>query len=130
MTFRAKKVIGDGWVFDQFHGQEKHLIGAYNDTGLLLGMCVYGPARDKIDGFGSELYAINIPQAYQGKGLGRQMVEYVKQDLRSSRKESFYLWCTADNQRAKLFYESLGFKKLSGEKIEQGLVHVSYGLNL
>lgn len=60
---------------------------------------------------GIELERIYVRAHYQGKQIGRQMLEKVKELARSQNKEYLWLGVWEENTRAIRFYENLGFTR-------------------
>lgn len=76
----------------------------------IVGFAQCGPNREsKIDSaFEGELYGIYLLCEWQGKGLGKQLVQAVSRFLLSHRLESMIVWVLASNQPACIFYKALG----------------------
>ena len=76
-----------------------------------------------------ELYAIYILKEYQGKGIGRLLVQSVVDDLKDKNLNSMLIWAIEENPACR-FYETLGGKKIDTEEIEiagKKLSEVAYG---
>lgn len=49
-------------------------------------------------------------------GVGRKLVEYVKNDLKNKNKTKMVIWCLEKNENARKFYEKMGGTLLPDEK--------------
>ncbi len=85
--------------------------------------------KEKFDGYDGELYAIYILQDYQGRGIGRKLVEPVVDELVRNGINSMLVWVLEGNG-AKHFYEKLGGEKIDTADITIGgaeLKETAYG---
>ena len=64
----------------------------------------------------SEIIAIYVDCDKLGNGIGRRLVEYVKNDLKNKNKAKMVIWCLEKNQNARKFYEKIGGNLISDEK--------------
>lgn len=102
---------------------------AEDPSGKIVGFAQAGPARELLPPYKGELYAIYILQSYQGKGIGKQLVQAVAQELQQKGIGSFYVWVLTENP-FKDFYESIGGKQLGTKPLEIGgerLEMIAYG---
>ena len=75
------------------------------------------------------LYAFRIHENHQGKGLGKQLLKYVIDNLTQNGYYEITVGVEDDNERAKHIYNSFGFDKIvsriqeeyQGEKYEYNL---------
>ncbi|MFH0728119.1 MAG: GNAT family N-acetyltransferase [Pseudomonadota bacterium] len=91
--------------------QEAELIYvAENDTGIV-GFFALGPCRDLgIDSpTTGEVYALYLTPEYWRKGIGRVMSCEADKILKSMGYSHIVLWVFEGNQRARIFYEAMGF---------------------
>lgn len=98
----------------------------------IVGFAQGGPNRDlETDGdYAGELYGIYLLQTWQGRGLGRQLVQAVARFLLSHGLESMIVWTLANNLQACSFYQVLGGNFVREREIEiQGcrMTEASYG---
>ena len=63
----------------------------------------------------SEIIALYVDYDNLGSGIGRKLVEYVMNDLRSKNKTKMIIWCLEKNENGRKFYEKMG-GKLSQEE--------------
>lgn len=78
------------------------------DGETVMGFTAYGPCRDQdLPGWG-EVRAIYVLRAYQGRGVGRRLMEAALEQLSSYPKVA--LWVLKGNERAIGFYEHQGFR--------------------
>ena len=102
------------------------------ESDAIVGFAQCGPNRDlEIDGaYTGELYGIYLLIEWQGKGLGKQLVQAVSRFLVSHRVESMIVWALASNQPACGFYKALGGVFVREREIDiQGhaMIEASYG---
>jgi len=98
----------------------------------IVGFAQCGPNREvDVDGaYAGELYGIYLLVEWQGKGLGKQLVQAVTRFLLSHRVESMIVWALANNFPACSFYQALGGVFVREREIDiQGhaMVEASYG---
>ncbi|WP_085507333.1 GNAT family N-acetyltransferase [Thalassobacillus devorans] len=103
---------------------------AENDDGKIIGFSNGGAERTgKYPAFGGELYAIYILKEHQRKGLGKQLLAPILQELRVKSVYSMLVLVLEDND-ASFFYEHLGAEKVDTVEIEiagKKLKEVVYG---
>jgi ribosomal protein S18 acetylase RimI-like enzyme len=80
------------------------------------------PARGTDAGEGiAEIGAIYVSPCCWRTGLGRALMEAAVAELRAGGWRSLQLWVLAGNDRAKQFYERLGFEADGAEKLDRAL---------
>jgi GNAT superfamily N-acetyltransferase len=89
--------------------------------GRIVGFASCGPARHRLRGIESEIYALYVLQGSQRRGVGRALVRACSAHFVRHGRFTFYLWVLKAN-RARLFYESLGGQE-AGEKSERLGLH-------
>ncbi|MCZ2259539.1 GNAT family N-acetyltransferase [Sporosarcina sp. G11-34] len=103
---------------------------AENENGQVIGFSAGGKERTgKYEMYTGELYAIYLLEGYQGKGIGRLLVQPVVDDLKYKKLDSMLIWALEDNPACR-FYEALGGKKIDTEEIEiagKKLKEIAYG---
>ncbi|HEV2580621.1 MAG TPA: GNAT family N-acetyltransferase [Ktedonobacteraceae bacterium] len=102
---------------------------AENEAHELVGFVAGGPDREENPPYVAELYSIYILQAYQGQGIGRQLVRVFAGQLLRVGMKSMLLWVFAQNP-ARRFYEALGGRYVKTALYEAGDVtieEVAYG---
>lgn len=82
---------------------------AVYEGGAVVGVCTYGPARDKAFTGWGEVVSIYVLPEWAGKGIGHALLEAALGSLRDEGFHSVYLWVLEDNHRARTFYERQGF---------------------
>lgn len=90
------------------------------DKETAVGAVAYGPARTELPAGGSlagnggdysafgEVASLYLLPDYYDKGYGRELLESVRDELLED-YEGVYLWVLRENERARAFYEKLGF---------------------
>ncbi|MEN1968659.1 GNAT family N-acetyltransferase [Lentibacillus sp. N15] len=109
---------------------QQHVFVVENDQGEIVGFSAGGKERTgKYPSYTGELYAIYILQAYQGKGLGKLLVQPVVDVLRNLDCHSMLVLVLKEND-ATYFYEAIGGKQVdvTEETIAgQAVIEVAYG---
>src|SRR5262249_43465824 len=97
-------------------------------AGQIVGFVNAGPGREAPGGFDSEIYAIYLMRAYQGRGTGAALYRAAVQWLAEQGFQNMFLWVLADNP-ARSFYERMGGIEFGSKTTELGkpLLEVSYG---
>jgi GNAT superfamily N-acetyltransferase len=75
--------------------------GSFPQEPAVAGFCGGGPDRDADPQYSGELYAMYILQAYQGKGVGRTLVQAGVDWLRQGGHGSMLIWVLHDNLPAR-----------------------------
>lgn len=85
-----------------------------------MGAVAYGAARTELPAGGTlvgkggdysafgEVASLYLLPEYYDKGYGRELLESVRDELLGT-YEGVYLWVLRENERARAFYEKLGF---------------------
>ena len=98
------------------------------DSGAeVIGMGFAGPPEDaEVDARVGELYALYVLPGWQGRGVGRALLNRLTAGLRARGYSSAILWALRDRQATRRFYESNGwtFDGTQDTFDRQGLVHV------
>ena len=63
-----------------------------------------------------EINGLVIDQNYRGKGVGKHLVERVKQWAKEKGNDRLTLHCNVKRTEAHLFYEHIGFKEIKQQK--------------
>lgn len=95
----------------------------------IVGFVQGGPLREKDYRYQGEIYSLYLLKSHQRKGLGKQLVQAVMEDLITEGMSSFLVWVLADNPSCG-FYEKLGGKKIGTKQVQIGgnmLQEVAYG---
>jgi ribosomal protein S18 acetylase RimI-like enzyme len=81
------------------------------EKGSIAGFLALGPCRDGgVDEESTgEIYALYLSPEYWRKGIGRSMCREAEGMLKSQGHSQVVLWVFEDNQRARRFYETMGF---------------------
>ena len=87
---------------------ERFVLGAYVEN-QPAGFVISGSTPEKhVENQDGHLWAIYILEAYQGKGIGRNLVRYAHADWAARGGTSMTVGVLAENKAARLFYEKLG----------------------
>ncbi len=111
-------VLRDGKPFDQCRfaedGQRGSFHLGYFDDEQLVGVAsFYEIGFDNIDEPGIQLRGMAVDNHYQGKGIGKALVQFAEQKIESNQSIT-HIWCNA-RKIAYKFYESQGFGFVSEE---------------
>jgi len=112
---------------DRNDGSKAFVVG--EDGGVVAGFVVAGPARETVEDYDGEVYAIYISPEHQGRGCGRALMSIAARHLLADGFQSMMLWVLRDNPACR-FYERLGGAQVSEKSIEiEGtrLVEIAYG---
>ena len=63
-----------------------------------------------------EINGLVIDEKYRGKGVGKLLIEKVKQWAKEKGNDTLSLHCNVKRTGAHLFYEHLGFKEIKQQK--------------
>ncbi|MBI3740179.1 MAG: GNAT family N-acetyltransferase, partial [Chloroflexi bacterium] len=102
---------------------------AEDDSKQIVGFASGGAARSDREKFDGELYAIYLLEAYQRRGIGKELFEAVAARLKREGYRAMLLWVLEQNA-ARGFYERLGGKFLRAQPITIGettLDELAYG---
>ncbi|NOZ54762.1 MAG: GNAT family N-acetyltransferase [Gammaproteobacteria bacterium] len=86
----------------------------------VIGFCVFGPTRDNdaLPEQVGEILALNVHPKFWRYGYGKLLCEAVLNAASQRAWKLLTLWTLRSNERAKLFYQSLGFKCDGAERID------------
>jgi len=108
---------------------QSFILVAVDSQNVVVGFAAAGPERSGNFAYQGELYAIYMLRAYQGRGLGRQLVSAVAHQLLEQGFSSMLVWVLRDNL-FRAFYEALGGEQIGEQNItigEAALPEVAYG---
>ena len=94
--------------------QHQFIIGYYNDEPVAF--AAYSPLSPDT----WKLHKLYILPEVQGKGIGKQMVHYIKSDVAASGATALVLNVNIHNTSAIAFYNRYGFQHLRDEDIDIG----------
>lgn len=96
--------------------KEKGFIVA-EQNGKIVGFCRYRNGnmyKENYPEVDCEICALYVKPEEKGKGIGKALVEYVKNEFRKKNFKKMIIWCFKDNYPSRAFYERVG-GKLCGE---------------
>lgn len=108
-----------GWLGNDNHShfQADYLL---SDNGNFIATASICEARDKQYCEWGEIMSIYVlPEEFR-KGYGTALFSYISNQLQKNGYSKIYLWVLEDNQRARRFYESMGFQA-NGDRIVQNI---------
>ncbi len=104
---------------------------ALNESQEIIGFVIGGKIRTKFPEMKGEIGAIYILPSYQGKGLGRNLMQVASSFLEQNRMIPFLLWVLEKNP-TRAFYEHLGGIYLQQKAVkigDQSLQEIAYRFN-
>jgi len=109
-------------------GERYQCLFVAEDLGRIAGFVNAGPGREAPGGFDSEIYAIYLLRAHQGRGKGAALFRAAVQWLAEEGFQDMFLWVLAENPTRR-FYERMGGVELGSKTTELGkpLLEISYG---
>ena len=118
------------FMADPRYGRERCALVA-EAGGTLAAIAACGPApAGESPGWGWVLHHLYVRPEFQGRGLGRRLLDACSGRMAASGAERFYLWTPAGNEKARGFYGHVGGRFLLEEAREdpEGTVRrVAYG---
>ena len=111
------------------HGATEFVFVAEAEASNIVGFAHGGPERSGNTDYKGELYAIYLLEAYQRKGIGRQLAQAIAKRLVEEGLDSMLVWVFVNNP-SQDFYSALGGHRLYEQEITIGgakLVEVAYG---
>ncbi|QPC85077.1 GNAT family N-acetyltransferase [Phototrophicus methaneseepsis] len=110
-------------------------IDVAEEAGEIVGFASSGAERNHVTGYDSEVYALYVLAAYQGQGIGRELVRSAAKELWDRGYQTMLIWVLEDNTSARHFYEKMGgvliedklYYPLGGDT---HLVEVGYGYQI
>lgn len=105
----------------------------YNDE-KMIGCIVFGKSREEsLPNWGEIISCYLLPE-YFHKGYGKFLIKSALSDLEELEYENVYLWVLQENQRARNFYEKIGFqnmnKKCTCDIMDKKLTDICYGYSI
>lgn len=97
--------------------------------GQLCGFISGGQAREPIQDFDGEFFAIYLLQAAKGRGIGRLLMRRLAGTLLTKGYSKGFVWVLADNS-TRHFYEHLGAQEIARKTAPIGgadLLQIAYG---
>lgn len=89
----------------------------------VLGFCSLTPCRDATqEPRAGEIAAIYLHPDHWRRGIGRALLASADALARTRGYRSLGLWVLRENQRARWFYEAVGFARGGEERIDTGLI--------
>jgi ribosomal protein S18 acetylase RimI-like enzyme len=106
----------DLWIRN-ISNEQNYVFVAENDEGHIIGFADGGKRETNKVNHSGDLTSIYVLQEYQGLGIGRQLVQQLFSKLDKLGYKNIFVEVLEDN-KSRLFYESLGAEWLRTEKIK------------
>lgn len=99
-----------------------HFVAIDSRSGTLVGFVNYGPARFAAPTPVGEIYALYVLPAYQGRGIGGELVRAVARRMVEGGTVTLFAWVLSTNPN-RAFYERLGAAPVQTGTITLGSRH-------
>ena len=89
----------------------------------ILGFCRYREGNaygDKFLDVDCEILALYVKPELKRKGIGKALVDYVKNEFRENKYSKMIIWCLKDNYPSRAFYEKMGGIYCGENSIQKG----------
>lgn len=109
---------------------QSYVYVAEDENGETVGFVAGGQERTGHELYKGEVYAIYVLKSVQGKGVGRELMQFLVQRFLDEGYTSMMLWVLRDNLGSRAFYERMGGEYVAEKTEEFGgatLVEVAYG---
>src|SRR5690606_21096689 len=93
------------WIQELSKGMSTNRVAVAGSQ--IVGWASGGPCRDPDAGNIAEIYAIYVSPESQGRGIGKQLMQRLTEDL--SQRSDIVLWVLEQNHSAIGFYAQLGY---------------------
>jgi ribosomal protein S18 acetylase RimI-like enzyme len=103
--------------------------GLIRNPSLIRHLLPFGGREGQYDDEAPELIYLAVAPSQRGHGIGASLVTAFSDAMRVAGQSRYELSVDADNPKAAVFYERLGFKRV-GEYAEFGRRHVRYVMHL
>lgn len=117
------------WTFHNLNEDERIFVAEYE--GQIIGFSSGGKNRIDNTNFDGELYAIYILKQFQGKGIGKKLMEEIRNSLKERNYKGMMAWVLESNPAIN-FYKKLGGKEFERKEIKRGenvFIEVALGWN-
>lgn len=111
-VLREGKLASEACRFETDNLPDAFHLGYFRDDQLLSIASFHPQELEGFPGNGYQLRGMATLPGYRGKGLGAQLLNFAIVYLKGQKVN--YLWCNA-RKNAWLFYQSIGFEKVSEE---------------
>jgi ribosomal protein S18 acetylase RimI-like enzyme len=107
-------------MWEEFLRRESPTILVAERDSSVVGFCCFGLARDSDNERSTvaEIMALYVQQEYWSTGVGRALWKHALERITADGFEQVILWVLDTNQRARAFYERIGFQDDGGAKSE------------
>ena len=88
----------------------------------LAGFCLFGPTRDEAPSDIAEIYAVNVRPEFWRQGAGQLLCEHAAREAAAREYKAMTLWVMTGNDRARRFYERLGYEADGAKRTNTRLI--------
>ncbi len=117
-SIKSRDWVREGFEQKQFYfvEREEEIVGTfrlqYNDQ-------MYWGNRDDNAGY---IHSFTTKRSLKGDGVGREILRYIENKLKSKSIDFLRLDCGADNKSLRNYYEDYGFKKVGETEVESEIL--------
>jgi ribosomal protein S18 acetylase RimI-like enzyme len=105
------------------------LEGVLQNPSLIKHLLSFNGKQRQYDAEAPELIYFAVAPSRRGQGVGAMLVTAFSDAMRAAGRSRYELSVDAENQKATVFYERMGFKRI-GEYTEFGRRHLRYAMQL
>jgi len=92
------------------------------DDGIVKGVINCNPAGDEV-----EICEFYVEPFFKGQGIGRELIQNVIAEAKTTQKKRIFLWVLEENGSARRFYEANGFRASGETCLVEGTDKVDMG---
>lgn len=101
----------EGYLTWLYRGDPKGFFVVFDDSRPVAFAAVHGEWYDWRGDLMAELHELVVHPDYQGRGIGRRLLEVAEEYARRCGRDTLDLWVGEHNDRAIRLYERFGFKR-------------------
>ncbi len=107
----------EGYLTWLYRGDPKGFFVVFDDGRPVAFAAVHGEWYDWRGDLMAELHELVVHPDYQGRGIGRQLLEVAEEYARRCGRDTLDLWVGEHNDRAIRLYEKFGFRRVGQWRI-------------
>jgi mycothiol synthase len=92
-----------------YKGDPKGFFVAFHKERVVGFLSAHASWEDFFEGEVGEIHELAVDKKFQGKGVGKMLIQKALAYLKESGQERVGLWVGEENKRAKKFYQKMGF---------------------
>ncbi len=95
------------------------------DDGIVKGVINCKPVGDEV-----EICEFYVEPFFKGKGIGRELLHYVMEEVKNAGIHRIFLWVLQENVSARRFYEANGFRATGESCVVEGTDKIEIGYEM